>query len=584
MRTRIGDVFADMRLRTLMTLLVLLLLIFFGVAQGVFLGTINRNAYSAKQAYVQNRADQMRVQTDLLVSNITSSANALAYNDLVLKYTQTINIREALNVYNRIDLLLEAVTMANPNIEGIILTDFDTVHFGNTEGAIFTLKRRLAQELDACGWPAAQANLSLEDGNTQTLVCVTPSYERRQRRLYVVIFYNLNSFEAMLNLSNTEEEGYFLIDNGDRILYAGGALGDGRRAMLKRVALEHAREEALICGVSSATALKWRWAICEPAINVSAQNQGMVRFTLLMDVLLVVLLLMFLLLHDQSVNRPITRMVEFLDESCGGQGKARLNMLSRNEIGRIAQAINRMLDGMERVNEEAWHARQSVYALKIAQQQTQLNALQSQINPHFLYNTLECVRGIAMVHGVNEILDISTYMADIFRYSIKGGEYVRLEQEMEIVREYIGIMQIRQNNRYQVHIDMPQEVLSARIPRMILQPIVENAVFHGLERVCHTPCLSIEGALKGGHLELTVSDNGVGMKREELEALRRALRSTQRDGAPELASRKGIGLVNISDRIRLTCGVGYGLCINSQTDFGTTVLITLPHVHINEAE
>lgn len=571
---------SDMKLRTMMRLLSILLLVFFGVAQVFFLFTINYNNTISRRAYLEQRCAQLKNQTDILFNNITTIANTLAYNNMVQKYAQSGPIQEALTAYTRIGILMDAVAMANADISSIFLTDFDTAHLGNVDYTTFDIKRGLTLEMEKMGWPERQLIVTLEGDEEKQLVCVTPSFERQGRRLYIVLNFNLNNFREMFNLSDAQE-GWALLDQDNQTIYANEHMPEAWTGTLVEAAQDGAAagNAGLLVVKSESTSLGWRWVIGETDGNLWMQNQGLITFTLLLDTLLVVLLFIFLWLHDRNVIRPIGRIVDFLNENHAGQKKGRLTLFSRNEIGQIAYAINRTLENMERADEEARLAQQNVYDLKIAQQQTELSALQSQINPHFLYNTLECVRGIAMVRDVPEILDISTYMADIFRYSIKGSGFVRLAQEMEIIREYIGIMQIRQNNRYQVSIEIPDELMGVNIPRMILQPIVENAVFHGLERVRRTPRLSIAGRLNAGHLEIEVTDNGAGMDENAFAALKAALRDAERGGAG--LEKKCVGLVNINNRIRLTCGVGYGLTIRSCEDLGTAVLVTLPSDRIN---
>ena len=570
MPARIDRMMANTGLRTMVVVLVVLVLVCFGIAQFALTSTIYSNAMAARQTYVEDRAEQLRVQTDLLVENITSIGKELAFNALVLKYVDADRMNEKLIAYNGIQVLLEAVAMSNPSIQTVFLTDFDHVHFGNTETFSFALKRRVVSWMDGHGWPAAQVNLSLEESGDRTLVCVTPSFERNKKQLYVVIAYDLAGIETLLDMTDGDESSVLVDQGGERLFSRGPADGAARDGGIR--------------AVSHATLLNWHWEVTDASLSAGPRNQVTMRFVLALDAVLAGMLLLFLVLHDRTVIRPIARVTRFLDQNADGQNKARLNMRSQNEIGRIAQEIDRMLDGVERANAAAWSAQQNVYALKIARQQARFNALQSQINPHFLYNTLECVRGIAMAHGMDDILDICTFMADMFRYSIKGGEFVRLREELEIVHEYMGIMQIRQNNRYHVEIDVPEAAMDARIPRMTLQPVVENAVFHGLERTYLSPSLTVSARLCDEGIELKVRDNGVGISAEALQKLQAELKHAPEDGSAATADKDSIGLVNINDRIRLSCGERYGLRIESTEGKGTTVTIVLPDMNtmVNE--
>ena len=552
---------SNVSLRTMMLAVVVLVLVFFVTAQIIMTATINHNEAAAQQESVRNRAEHLRAQTDLFIENITQTGKELAFNSLVLKYIDSSRIRETLRAYNRVQVLLEAVSLSNPGIKCVFLTDFDSVHFGSTTTESFALQRELGERFQREGWPSEPQNLSLEQpGGGRDLVLVTPSLNNHGAPLYAVISYQLDMVGALLEMAG-DSENCMLMDEEGRTIMAHCPLGDGRGAEVR--------------AQSRPTARGWHWLVTRPASGTGQFSRTTERLLLAMDGVLIAALLLFLALHERTVIRPIGQLMAFLDKNADGRSGERLNMTGDNEISRIAQEIDRMLDGMERAYGEAWEAQQSVYALKIAQQQARFNALQSQINPHFLYNTLECVRGIAMAHGIEEILDICASMADIFRYSIKGGEYVRLREEIDIVREYMGIMQIRQNNRYRFSMTPPEETLDMFIPRMILQPVVENAVFHGLERAYREPELTVSARVHEDRLELTARDNGVGMPADTLATLKGALQR-QPDTAANLTDKGSIGLVNINDRIRLTCGLQYGLHIESVEGEGTTVTILLP--------
>ena len=201
--------------------------------------------------------------------------------------------------------------------------------------------------------------------------------------------------------------------------------------------------------------------------------------------------------------------------------------------------------------------------------------MRSQINPHFLYNTLEAITGIAVVEGQDRIKTMTRALSSIFRYSIKGSSEVPLSEEIRMIESYVRIQQFRFADRFSVHYELSDEALAYRVPKMILQPLVENAVYHGFEPTLRQGELWIRGRVDGeGALVVRIEDNGMGISREVLEELQRTI-AAPASGLQEPGEQKSIGLVNVHNRIQLIFGAGSGLRINSKADQGTTIEMTI---------
>lgn len=218
---------------------------------------------------------------------------------------------------------------------------------------------------------------------------------------------------------------------------------------------------------------------------------------------------------------------------------------------------------------------------EIFNKQTELTALQSQINPHFLYNTLDTIRGQAMCDDNIEVANMIETLASFFRYSIsRKGNLVTLRDELNNINNYMRIQQYRFNNRFSLEIVVDEEDIQAYdfyVPRLILQPIVENAIVHGLEEKTENARVIIEVTV-ADDLIITVSDNGTGMSIKELDLLNSRIHSSQMY-VEEVSSQNhgtGIALPNINKRIRLLFGDKYGLNVYSSDGCGTDVEVILP--------
>lgn len=210
-------------------------------------------------------------------------------------------------------------------------------------------------------------------------------------------------------------------------------------------------------------------------------------------------------------------------------------------------------------------------------QRAEVRALQNQINTHFIYNVLEAIRMMAEIDEKYEIADAVTSLGKLLRYSMKLGGIVELEMELDYIKNYIDLMNLRFDHVITLVIDVPQELLSQQIPRISLQPVVENAVVHGAAALAADSAIRLRGEISSGRDRYTISitDEGAGMDADGLNRLRRQIAGEEptRSGS----SGNGIGLKNVHDRIRLSFGETYGLRVESQPGAGVTVMADLPY-------
>lgn len=222
--------------------------------------------------------------------------------------------------------------------------------------------------------------------------------------------------------------------------------------------------------------------------------------------------------------------------------------------------------------------------INISKKQAEYLALQNQINPHFLYNTLEGIRSEALCAGMDDLAEMTEALATFFRYTISNVDnLVTLEDELANIQNYYRIQQYRFGDRLNVSVEYDDEdemeVLMLRLPKLTLQPIVENSIYHGIERKIGKGNLRIKIQTTLDRLLITISDDGLGINGEQLSNLNRRLREISLDGvAPAPNQKGGIAIVNVNNRIKLLFGEEYGIYMYSTQDVGTDVTITLPKV------
>jgi two-component system sensor histidine kinase YesM len=274
----------------------------------------------------------------------------------------------------------------------------------------------------------------------------------------------------------------------------------------------------------------------------------------------------------QGINRPLTSILATLKEIGEGNREARLKVRYKNEFGTIAGNINDMLNKSDWMTQHIFDMQEQLHKLELMQKESEILALQSQINPHFLYNTLECIRSIATVYKAKEIVVIVGSMANIFRYSINGGITTTVQAELECVTDYYRIISIRYEGRLQLSINVDESLNSCTMIKMSLQPLVENCVRHGLEVTDDELQIAISGWRDGEFAYFAVSDTGSGMDKEQVQELNDTFQTSwARDAAGRQRSR--IGLANINGRIKLYYGKSCGLLVDSEPHIRTCITV-----------
>lgn len=246
----------------------------------------------------------------------------------------------------------------------------------------------------------------------------------------------------------------------------------------------------------------------------------------------------------------------------------------------LEQQFLAMLSAQKEINEEAQKRENQI-------QTTELYALQTQINPHFLYNTLDSIRGLALVNGVEEIASMTEALSRLFRSMIaKEGQMLLLSQELENVKNYMLIQDFRFNNRFTYECRIPDNLLERYVvPNMTLQPLVENAIMHGLEKKFGKGRITVSGYATEKRLILSVTDNGVGIEEDKLHYLNERLMNYRMPIQPGTTRfHVGIALLNINKRMKLKFGDEYGIYLASTPNISTTTELVLPAILAEEKE
>ncbi len=312
------------------------------------------------------------------------------------------------------------------------------------------------------------------------------------------------------------------------------------------------------------------------AVSVSGNTSGsgtIERIITLAAILTAGFLVIILLFSYSRMAKPIFEIDRFIDNSIEHPDR-RLNLKRVDEIGTVAASLNHMLDENQRMIGELKEGKIRLYETELAQQKMEILAYRNQINPHFLYNTLSCMRDMALYHDEDNIAEMAMALSDIFRYAVKASNIVTVGDELSYIAKYARIIEYRFMGKIMVTTSVQEDVFDKPIIRFFLQPLVENAVFHGLESKLGNGSVNVHIKSREDRLEITVEDDGCGMDEEMIVKLRGLIRNPKDSNS--------IGLSNIVQRMKLFYGEDYTFEVESTVNVGTRMFISVPD-HIRES-
>lgn len=322
--------------------------------------------------------------------------------------------------------------------------------------------------------------------------------------------------------------------------------------------------------------LNWKMTVQFPLDSLHNRNGE------LLWVVASVALLCFMigLILSHWLVRPIGELQNAMDQVDENKIEFAAKGMTRDEVSLLAHHFNRMVEKINQLVEEDFRSKLREKELNALKTQAEMSMLQQQINPHFLYNTLESINMEAQRNNGSMVSKMIGSLASLFRYSISSGpeQGVSLETEIEYTRYYVTIQEIRFRERFTVEWQINSETLHSKVLKFILQPIVENAINHGLSEYASGGELVISSQLENGRLMIRISDNGIGMRKTELEVLEHKLHEGLNEERPPSSSsiHHGVGLSNVNRRLKIYYGEEAELIIDSKYMKGTTVTLVIP--------
>jgi two-component system sensor histidine kinase YesM len=397
-----------------------------------------------------------------------------------------------------------------------------------------------------------------------------PVYDLNNRQYGIqtgmcVMMMRTDNLSGLLEDSQaTENTQVFLLDGNNQIIASRGnnGLEELDRSMMRST-------DEFYVKVRSVRMDGWKVVSRIPESEMNSSMDDGKKFVTIAYVLAFALLILLVWFCYKRFVGPL-HQVDLFIQKIVDRPEERMEIGREDEIGTVVQSLNHMLDARQKMNQEIQESQRRMYEAEIAKKQLQVLAYRNQINPHFLYNTFECICSMALYYEVDDIAEITMALSKVFRFAVKGENIVSVEEEVSYIREYAKIIDYRFMGKIDVDIEMEDAVKEKRVIKLMLQPLVENAVFHGLEQKLEDGEVNVFIHMHGeDHIMFVVEDNGCGIEPARLVWMRDNL-----DSRP--TGQKGIGVANIYQRLKLFYGDDVVFQIESRLGEGTRITIIIP--------
>ncbi|WP_159881852.1 cache domain-containing sensor histidine kinase [Paenibacillus puerhi] len=330
------------------------------------------------------------------------------------------------------------------------------------------------------------------------------------------------------------------------------------------------QDKEYLLSVSDIRVNSWKLVSLTPYKSAIAKINAIFQNVFTFQLISFALFFGLLLLALRAFTSPLVKLDKVAVAVQKGNLEVRSSIRGQDEIGRLGKSFDQMLDRISDMIVQ-------VTATQARKRKAELDMLQAQINPHFLFNVLNSIRMKVLGRGDRESADMISSLSKLLRMTIQDNGTISLHEEVEIVADYVKLMNMRQKEKVSLQLDIAADVFLERVPRFFLQPIIENALIHGLSQQAGT--ILLEASAEGGTIRIRVKDDGRGMEENELARLQaRLARYSHGDEQPQTPGRgfSGIGLANVYERMRMTFGHHFRMVLASEPGAGTEITLYFP--------
>ncbi|UKS31198.1 sensor histidine kinase [Paenibacillus sp. HWE-109] len=418
----------------------------------------------------------------------------------------------------------------------------------------------------------SEENVLIESNDKYILsAAIAPTFERSFSDVEMIYFViQAKVFENLAESTSNQNGSFIILDGNGNIMLD---TSKDKNQNIEKQAIEQAQdkksgyfktmadEEQMFVTFLTMERTEWKIIYITPYDQMTSEVKQIYKFIMNVSAAGLVIFLIVSFFLVRSIVGPIKSLIYQMNRMKSGSFQVNLDLSGPLEIYSLGKTFQNMTVRIQELIVE----RQEQEKLK---NRAEIDALQSQINPHFLVNTLNAIKIMAMLSKATNLVEMTDSLIKLLSSTFhRGGSYIQLFDEMQSLEKYIHIMKVRYGDRFKVEYDLDESVTDTYILKLLLQPILENAIIHGFYGKEAMGIVKITGRKHSGQLVITITDNGKGMEQKTMEALLQE---------KKVESLCGIGIANVNDRIRLNYGEPYGLEINSKLGVGTEVIVVLP--------
>lgn len=538
---------------------------------------------------VSDNSSLIITQINGILTNATSAANMLTLNlNKVIVEDQEDSRRQVsdLLLYTRITNQLSFALVVFPDVESAAFVDQQNQLYGSTPNIVSNAELTVSSDMLRQLQQSKRANVWFPMQTRKFLVTspVEPVLTLGKRVVDIntgvpLGYLFLNIRESALsavyeNIGSIKEGSYFIADGEGLIVSSQNAAEvlqpiaepSLRNWVLKsneRTNIQDSQEGRMLLISTDIPNFEWKLISMVPYDRLTEDTRKITKLIFLIGLVCFVFALFGARLLSNVISKPIVHLSRHMKKVKEGNLDQQIEVTSGDEIGLLASGFNTM---MGRVKELL----ANIGVEQRKKREYELALMQAQIKPHFLYNTLDVIYTLSEMGRARDVQRTTKALADFYRVALsKGKDQIQLEEEIRSVMDYLSIQHIRYSDVFNFDIDIAPDILDCTIPKLTIQPLIENAIYHGLKNKASFGKLTITGKREDQKVILVVTDDGAGITEDRLQAIKMSMNDSQQQ--------VGYGLCSVHQRIKLYFGESYGIQIESESGIGTVVTVELPY-------
>lgn len=575
--------FKDISLKQQLLILVIIAILSVIITQLISFNVFNNITHDNMASTTNVLLNQLEENISIHATSIKEIGNTIAYNNYVQKFMGSTNYYQRSDYVKFIDSLFDYFLLSNSNIKEILLID----SLGRVTSSKDYTDWNMIKTIQATDPPPAnqgEFNVLMGENSVNyiySLNFLSVSNMHNSQFLYI-IFENDSLQRLLTHMEISDSSTIFLINDNNTILAATDAneIGNSLDPELTQIinttndstTVKYHGQSSMINNYYIPD-MSWSLISIVPDKDLTRPLESLKTFGIIYFLIFLVILGFIYYIIVSNITRPIVALSAFMENVDYNTLKSQVFTTGKNEVDQVIVKVNDMLKQIQQLTKKIFTTQQQYYEMELEKRHAEFSALQNQINPHFLYNTLDCIRSIAFTYDAKEIVSITSSMSKIFRYCIHPNYIVTISEELDSIENYINIIQVRYKERFHIEKQIDERLQDQPIIKFVLQPIIENAICHGLEMKLGHGTLKITGEIINAQkYYFEIFDTGVGIPDEKLQFINKQL------GNPEELSLKNsnsLGLYNINKRIKNAYGSSFGLHIESKDKEWTKVTLNL---------